>query len=111
YRLYDYGRARELHLDKGCAVARLDTYRPPADTPIGFLAHCPYFATREVIFEREGKYRATAPGFELLVVLEGEGLIEGRPFRSGEVWHIPPGADPFTIAPQSTTRALVTFVP
>jgi mannose-6-phosphate isomerase len=111
YRLYDYGRPRELHLDKGCAVARLDVYQPRAEAPRGFLAHCPYFATKEVIFEREAVYRAVSPGFELLIVLEGEGLIEGRPFRSGEVWHIPASADPFTIAPRSTTRGLLTFVP
>ena len=111
YRLYDYGRPRELHLDKGCAVARLDRYQPVLDLPPGFLAHCPYFATREVIFEREEMYRSAAPGLELLIVLEGEGLIEGRPFRSGEVWHIPAGAGTLTVAPGSKTRALVTFVP
>lgn len=111
YRLYDYGRPRELHLDKGCAVARLDAYRPPADVPAGFLAHCPYFATREVTFERATVYRAAARGFELLVVLEGEGWIDGRPFRRGEVWHIPARADAFSIAPGSRMRGLVTFVP
>jgi len=111
YRLYDYGRPRELHIDKGCAVSRLDAYQAPPDAPRGFIAHCPYFAVKEVVFEREDQYHAATPGFELLVVLEGEGSIQGRSFRSGEVWHIPAGADPFPIAPRSETRALVTFVP
>lgn len=111
YRLYDYGRPRELHLDKGCAVSQLDAYYPPADAPRGFLAHCPYFAVKEITFDREAAYRPIAPGFELLVVLEGEGSIDGRPFRSGEAWHIPPGAEAFTIAPRSAVRGLLTFVP
>lgn len=29
YRIYDYGRPRELHLDEGLAVARCDRYAPP----------------------------------------------------------------------------------
>lgn len=111
YRLYDYGRTRELHLDKACAVSRLDPYRPPADVPDGFLAHCPYFATKELTFERESAYGPRAAGFELLVILKGEGSIAGRPYRAGEVWHVPAGAGTFTVAPSAPTRALVTFVP
>ncbi len=111
YRLYDYGRPRELHLDKACAVSLLNPYRPPVDVPDGFLAHCPYFATKQVQFERVSEYRPGAPGFELLIFLEGAGWIGGRPYRCGEVWHAPAGAGPFTIAPSAPTRALVTFVP
>jgi mannose-6-phosphate isomerase len=111
YRLYDYGRPRELHLDKACAVSRLEPYRPPVDVPDGFLAHCPYFAAKELTFERESAYRPRAAEFELLIVLEGEGSIAGRPYRCGEVWHLPAGAGPFTIAPNAPTRTLLTFVP
>ncbi|MEK6542461.1 MAG: class I mannose-6-phosphate isomerase [Pseudomonadota bacterium] len=34
YRLYDYGRPRELHLDEGLAVARTDPHDDPRDTHI-----------------------------------------------------------------------------
>jgi mannose-6-phosphate isomerase len=111
YRLYDYGRPRELHLDKACAVSRLDPYRPPTGVPDGFLAYCPYFAAKEVHFERQSEYRPSAAGFELLVIAEGEGLIAGRPYQGGQVWHVPAGAGPFTIAPNRRTKTLVTFVP
>lgn len=34
YRLYDYGRDRELHLDQGLALAALDPHRDPRDTRV-----------------------------------------------------------------------------
>ena len=50
YRLYDYGRPRELHLDAALAVAKLDVYpgpTAPVDLEPGrrLLAECPYFRT------------------------------------------------------------------
>ena len=40
YRLYDYGRPRELHLDHGCAVSCTEPYDPRVQIPFS----CPYFA-------------------------------------------------------------------
>ena len=41
YRLYDYGRGRELHLDKGFDVAELKPYKPCE-------ARCSYFETQHI---------------------------------------------------------------
>src|SRR3546814_13874688 len=35
YRLYDYGRPRELHLDAGLAVARPEPHSDPRDAKVG----------------------------------------------------------------------------
>ena len=42
YRLYDYGRPRELHLERGVEVSVPGPYRPPTPHD-GFLAWCPLF--------------------------------------------------------------------
>lgn len=50
YRLYDYGRPRELHLDDGVAVSRAEPYADPRCGRIGRqnggnpLLRCPHFA-------------------------------------------------------------------
>lgn len=97
YRLYDYGRGRELHLDKSIDVAVPDRYRPPADIPPGYLAYCPYFAVQRITVEARTKLE-THRRFELLIALEGEGSIAHQPFRQGQVWRIPEDAPPFEIA-------------
>jgi len=48
YRLYDYGRPRELHLDAGLAVSRFEPHCPARDCVLGpgesrILADGPYF--------------------------------------------------------------------
>ena len=111
YRLYDYGRPRELHLDRACDVSTLEAYRPPAAAAEGFLVHSPFFATEELEFVNETLYRPEAGRLKLLIFLEGEGDIGGRSYRCGEAWLIPAGAEAFTITPRTHTRALRTFVP
>jgi len=81
YRLYDYGRPRELHLERGLAVATLDRH-PGVSTPDGSrVADCEHFAADRVSVEGSAVAR---PGFA--IALEGEGTIAGRATRAGEVW-------------------------
>lgn len=78
YRLYDYGRPRELHLDKAMEVSSVDPWTPqPAD--------CKYFSTE--IHEVEGRLCfPSAPGSALYVALEGEGEINGESFQPGQAF-------------------------
>lgn len=89
YRLYDYGRGRELHLDKSIDVADAGPYTPPSDLPAGYIAHCPYFAVRTLHVHGRARVEPLRDRFELLIPIEGEGTIAGQAFRSGEVWHVP----------------------
>ena len=88
YRLYDYGRPRELHLDDGIAVsdpapfARVDT-----PTKLGegreLLVDGPAFR-----LERwRGGGEAAIDGTGWVTVLAGSGSCDGASFASGEVWH------------------------
>ena len=97
YRLFDYGRPRELHLDHALAVSRLgphDARRQPLEN---VLVSCRYFAT-ECVGGRSTEYQPLANRAHLLIAIEGDGEIAGQPIRAGEVWHVPSGSDPFQIS-------------
>lgn len=116
YRLYDYGRPRELHLEKGAAVADLGTHPgkqsavPQADGSL-VLAECDYFRTELLPVASDLPFTPRSANLELLIVLEGSGLLAGQPFHAGEGWLVPAGAPPFRIEPGIPGRILRTFVP
>ncbi|MEO5923464.1 MAG: class I mannose-6-phosphate isomerase [Bryobacteraceae bacterium] len=97
YRLYDYGRPRELHLDHGVCVSDLG----PRDVRIaareGRLVECPYFTT-EKYFIAGRKVIPALDRDQNLIVLQGAAEILGRPIRAGEVFRIPAGDPPTDIA-------------
>ncbi len=110
YRLYDYGRPRELHLDRGVEVSIVERFSP-APQPEGLVAHCPYFTTQELTFESPVKYQLEADREHLLIAIHGGGALNAHAFRAGEVWHVPAGAAPFPIEPDGELRMLRTYVP
>jgi mannose-6-phosphate isomerase len=116
YRLYDYGRPRELHLEAALAVAAPEPYTEAPSRPAGppgvweTLAGCAYFHTAHLALESPLDCPAHGHPFHLLVVLAGEGSLEGQPYRPGECWHIPPGAG-YALEPAAPSRFLRTFPP
>jgi mannose-6-phosphate isomerase len=110
YRLYDYGRPRELHLTKAMAVASGETHPGPAVPEGNLLASCRYFRTERLEVTRL-RYQPDAADFHLLVFLEGSGLIDDRQFQPGETWYVPGGAAPFEINAESRAVLLRTSVP
>jgi mannose-6-phosphate isomerase len=116
YRLYDYGRPRELHLERGVAVADLGRHpgpSKPVDLGDGrrLLASCEYFATESVELAGQSVYRPDAGRLHILIVLEGTGTFGDRRFGPGEVWLVPATADPFPVTADAPARLLRTFVP
>jgi len=96
YRLYDYGRPRELHLDRAIEVTRLDPH-PGAAQPLPMtdgverLVACPFFVTDRIALDGGLQFRTTAADSEFWIVIHGDGTIDGRPFRAGEAWQAPAG--------------------
>jgi mannose-6-phosphate isomerase len=78
YRLYDYGRPRELHLDHGVTVSRRD----PCDARRGAEVSCEYFQTRMIGSGR----RAVESDSELWIAIRGSGTIGDQSIRAGEVF-------------------------
>jgi mannose-6-phosphate isomerase len=102
YRLYDYGRPRELHLDKGLAVSKLEPANTRA-TPVPLaegrqlLVDCSHFRTERLTVEGSATCAGGAKN-SVYVALEGEGTIADLPFRAGDAFEASAGAQPFLVA-------------
>jgi mannose-6-phosphate isomerase len=82
YRLYDYGRPRELHLDQGARVSRLGPHAARQRAREGVLVSCPFFTTEKM--RVDGGLSCDA---SMIVLLEGSVKIDGHQARAGEAWH------------------------
>lgn len=109
YRLYDYGRPRELHLEDGIAVSDLlpfvDTSPPePVAASRSILAAGPAF-----VLERRtgGDHRLTLDDAEAwLVVVEGGGTLDGSAIKAGQAWMV---ADAVDLALEADAIALLAY--
>ncbi|HEX7874125.1 MAG TPA: class I mannose-6-phosphate isomerase [Sphingobium sp.] len=92
YRLYDYGRPRELHLDDGVAVSHAQPYpRPPCnlsatdDADLLDRSEAPFILTLRSHDAGEAlKIGSDGPGW--FVPLTGHGQIDGHDWTAGECW-------------------------
>lgn len=113
YRLYDYGRPREVHLEEALAVASLG---PPAHRPkpagdledgdLKRLITCPYFTTDLLAASREVLLTGPRRMFRLLLVLEGRGIVGGQPYRAGDCFFLPETAGEVRVDPLTPSRFL-----
>ncbi|MBA3898052.1 MAG: class I mannose-6-phosphate isomerase [Sphingomonadaceae bacterium] len=119
YRLYDYGRPRELHLDEGIAVSDPAPFVAPpvpGDAGSGRTILC---EGGKFVMERwswSGARTATLPeglpGW--LIPIAGGGAIDGSRFTAGECWiandavklEVDPGADLLFAYPLAERLAL-----
>lgn len=76
YRLYDWGRGRELHLDHALAVAE----SRPFDGRRLFPVQCQYFKTES------GNDMMDGPA--LLAVIDGSGTADGHRLKAGDVLEV-----------------------
>jgi mannose-6-phosphate isomerase len=102
YRLYDYGRPRELHLDHGCHVSRLGSHNDERSAVA--LAHwrdhlvdCEYFRIERLRPRTSIQVEGRQPHYLLLVCVSGSGIIAGQPFAHGQTWMVPAGNAEFQI--------------
>ncbi|MEP6962666.1 MAG: class I mannose-6-phosphate isomerase [Acidobacteriota bacterium] len=91
YRLYDYGRPRELHLDHGVAVSKLEPHAALQASRGGVLVECPYFTTEKLTVAGRSTI-APLDRNQSVIVLEGEGCLGGEQVRAGEVYLITAGS-------------------
>lgn len=131
YRLYDYGRPRELHLKDGLAAVKdkvnSGKVLRPAPTESATrksryapLVAAPYFAV-EMFETRESLHLATRDdsgkhSVQILVAVEGCGVIEvpgGEPITlaKGDAVVIPACLEKFAVRPQWNLELLRAYVP
>ena len=96
YRLYDYGRPRELHLERGLEVSLLS----PRNARAGgndVLVECEHFLTTRLDVRGAVECKARARN-SLYIALEGEGTIGGLGFAPGDGFEVAAGSAPFEIS-------------
>ncbi len=102
YRLYDYGRPRELHLEDGVAVSDAKPFKVPL-LPPPVDGRQPLAEGGKFVLERwswPGKRGLSLGAAGWLVPVTGGGHIDGQAFAAGQCWMIEGGAE-IVLAPQS----------
>jgi mannose-6-phosphate isomerase len=102
YRLYDYGRPRELHLDRGLEVAKLEPYPgSPSRQVLGndreLLIACPHFHLERRNLTGTLRWSPGEERYLLLTILGGSGTIGGDTVFPGETWLVPAAGNTFEI--------------
>jgi mannose-6-phosphate isomerase len=116
YRLWDYGRPREMHLERGVAVAHTGVHPGPAK-PVAvengrdLLVRSRHFVTEAVCLPPGASYTPSPEPCQLLVVVEGCGTMGGRLIESGEVWYLSEEVDGSGVCTDEGLRMLRTYVP
>lgn len=102
YRLYDYGRPRELHLKHGVKVSRLGPHPHRSEiVPVSegreSLLACDYFYIERLRPKERIAISCDQPFYSLLICTGGRGSINGEPFTAGRSWFVPAGNQSFEI--------------
>jgi mannose-6-phosphate isomerase len=130
FRLYDYGRPRELHLEHGLRVIKEQTasgkVRPQALSKSGMngnrvlrLVESPYFSVERLELHGEHKFDFAAEeksSAQILVGIEGSATLtatacEPVKFGKGEAVVVPASIPQFKVQPEGEVQFLRSYVP
>jgi mannose-6-phosphate isomerase len=116
YRLWDYGRPREIHVEQAAPISDLGVHpgaaRPSArDAGREELVRSKHFVTEAVRIGAGEERRMPAEPCQLWICLEGSGTIGGDPFRRGEVWLMPESGEQPAVRAETAARFLRTWAP
>jgi len=110
YRLYDYGRGRELHIEDGLAATKLHTNagKVVRSTPGKFydvLVTSPYFQVEKIKVAGPLQTEARADSPHVLVAMSGAGIVESQgmepiTFATGDALVVPACVGEYTVRPQ-----------
>lgn len=131
YRLYDYGRPRELHLKEGLAAVKTEVRSGkvvrPAPTQVAGsnnrnakLVDAPYFSVdmfeMKDAQELETRDESGKSSAQILIALEGCGIVEAAgaeavTFAKGDAVVVPASVGKFIVRPQWTLEMMRSRVP
>ena len=131
YRLYDYGRPRELHLREGLSVLKEQVrsgkvVRAAPQAMDGMKNRCsplvvsPYFVVELFELKESHEFRVgnerTKSSVQILTCLEGRGVletggVEPTAFAKGDAVVVPAATTEFRIRPQRELELLRSFLP
>ncbi len=109
YRLYDYGRPRELHIEEGLAAIKLHcragkVVRHTGDNP-RFLVRSPFFQVEKLRLQSVLDGEVTPASPHIIVAIDGSGILESAgmepvSFARGEAVVVPAGVPRYRVRPQ-----------
>ncbi|MCX6587836.1 MAG: hypothetical protein NTX13_14830 [Acidobacteria bacterium] len=115
YRLWDYGRPRELHVEPSIAVLDWGPAPGPLAPAGDLLASCPYFATERRRLDGPTVWQSDPERFHLLVVTRGAGLLSGggevEELRAGQAWLVPAAMGSYIVDGTPELELLRVWVP
>lgn len=102
YRLYDYGRPRELHLEHGVRVSHLGPHTAQAQTiqlaaGRDELLACEYFRIERLRPGASLRVPGGLPYYSLLICVKGSGTMDGKACQAGQAWFLPAQSEPVAI--------------
>lgn len=116
YRLWDYGRDRDLHIEQALAVSDTGVHPGPVEpVPLGdgrdLLVRSRYFVTEAVSLGSGASFAPSPEDSQLLIGIAGCGAIAGQPMVPGEVWFLPREAGEVAVRAETAMRFLRTYAP
>jgi len=108
YRMYDYGRGRELHLEEGLAATKLRTHAGKVVRAIDrshTLVRSPFFQVEKMPLREPLHAQVSPESPHILVALSGAGMVESPDmepitFGSGDAVVVPACVGAYGIRPQ-----------
>jgi len=107
YRLYDYGRQRELHLKEGLAAIKLETNagKVVRDANSDYLVRSPFFQVERIRLRDAFEAEVTPESPHIVVAIDGAGIVECAgmepvSFARGEAVVVPASVPHYRLRPQ-----------
>lgn len=116
YRLWDYGRPRELHLEKALPIADLGVHSGAAQ-PVSLgdgcdlLVKSKHFVTECVRLIAGAGHLPSSEECQAWICIEGSGRVGDVPVRAGEVCLLPDAGEQPVVRTATSARFLRTYVP
>lgn len=116
YRLWDYGRPREIHVEKAVPISDLDVHPGPVqpvkiDGNRELLVRCRHFVTECVRLRDSEELKPSVEECQLWICLEGAGRIGDEAVHPGEVWLLPEAGEQPEVRATTAARFLRSYVP
>jgi len=109
YRLYDYGRGRELHIKDGIAAIKLHSHAGKvvrdSDGDPNVLVRSPFFQVEKMKLREPLQASVSREAPHIVVAIEGAGIVESAgmepiSFTRGEAVVVPASVPAYTVSPQ-----------
>jgi mannose-6-phosphate isomerase len=120
YRLYDYGRPRELHIEKGLEAVNLHTNAGKvlrsADPGSDVLVRSPFFQVEQMRPRESLRAQVSPDSPHILVAVNGAGVVEADgmepvSFATGDAVVIPASVSEYSVRPQWALDVMRMSVP